>query len=460
MAEGAGSSTIEVLTIQHVPLDQRHGRASDLFTIWFGSNIQPLTVVTGALAPVAFGLPLWWSIVALVIGNLGGALFMALHSAQGPKLGVPQMIQSRGQFGSIGSVLVVLVAIVMYVGFFASNLYISGEALNSLTDSISIHAGMVVSAIISFLIVIAGYTLIHKLNRVATVVLGIAMIVGIVQLLSGTLPADLTSRGSVGFGAFLGVVSLGALWQIAYAPYVSDYSRYMPETIASVKQTFWASYWGCSLGSIIPMIWGVLIGLIYSGKGDAVIGANAIGGKLSAALMIAFFIGLSNGNTLNLYGAALCVITTVQTFAAGFLPRASVRILVSIVLCAVSIGLAVSFSDFVASYLNFVFLLLYLLVPWTAINLVDFYLIRHGSYDIESFFRADGGVYGRANVVALASYVIGVLVQLPFMSTADYKGFAVASLDGADIAWLVGLFVTGPIYMLLSRAVGGSRATA
>ena len=52
-------------------------------------------------------------------------------------------------------------------------------------------------------------------------------------------------------------------------------------------------------------------------------------------------------------------------------------------------------STFLTSYYNFILFLLYLLVPWTSINLVDFYLVRHGHYDVPSFFRQDGGEYGR-----------------------------------------------------------------
>src|ERR1700743_3021055 len=97
---------IEDATIQPIPDADRHGKARDLFTIWFGSNIMVLTIVTGALATTVFSQPFWSAVVAIVIGNLVGAIFMALHSAQGPRLGVPQMVQTRGQFGSYGSVRV------------------------------------------------------------------------------------------------------------------------------------------------------------------------------------------------------------------------------------------------------------------------------------------------------------------------------------------------------------------
>ena len=80
---------IERHTIAQIPADQRHGRPRDLFTIWFTSNLMPLTIVTGALATAVFKLPFWPAVAAIVLGNLFGALFMALHSAQGPRLEGP-----------------------------------------------------------------------------------------------------------------------------------------------------------------------------------------------------------------------------------------------------------------------------------------------------------------------------------------------------------------------------------
>jgi nucleobase:cation symporter-1, NCS1 family len=54
---------------------------------------------------------------------------------------------------------------------------------------------------------------------------------------------------------------------------------------------------------------------------------------------------------------------------------------------------------------NFILFLLYLLVLWTSINLVDFYLVRHGHYDVPSFFRQDGGEYGRFQWQTVAIYL-------------------------------------------------------
>src|SRR5579884_2384352 len=95
---------VEQRSLDYIPERERHGRPVGLFAVWFAANMQVTTIVTGALG-VILGLSLPWAMVALVIGNGFGAVFMALHSAQGPKLGVPQMIQSRAQFGFHGAIL-------------------------------------------------------------------------------------------------------------------------------------------------------------------------------------------------------------------------------------------------------------------------------------------------------------------------------------------------------------------
>lgn len=86
-----------------------------------------------------------------------------------------------------------------------------------------------------------------------------------------------------------------------------------------------------------------------------------------------------------------------------------------------------------------------------AINLADFYLIRHGQYDVASFFRADGGVYGRYCWPALIAYVFGILIQIPFVSNGLYTGPVANMLGGADISWIVGLIFVTIFYVWLMR---------
>ena len=77
-----------------------------------------------------------------------------------------------------------------------------------------------------------------------------------------------------------------------------------------------------------------------------------------------------------------------------------------------------------------------------------------GSYDVPSFFAADGGIYGRYNATALFCYGLGIAVQVPFLATDPYTGSIAAALGGVDISWLVALAVVGPLYYVLARRAG------
>ncbi len=447
---------LEIQTIQPIAHGERHGRGRDLFTVWFGSNIMLLTIVTGALGATVFHLPFAWATVALTAGNLIGAVFMALHAAQGPILGVPQMVQTRGQFGSLGALLVVGLVIIMYVGFFASNLVLGGQALQAVTP-LHVVNGIVLMGVVSAAAAIFGYDLIHAYTRLMTYAAGCVLVLTAFWIpLGHGLAHDFWDKGAPSAAGVLGTVSIAALWQIAYAPYVSDYTRYMPAD-TGVRSAFWATYWGCTLGSTLPMVLGAAVGV--SIKGDDVVGGlGELTGGLAPVVLVVFSLAMIATNAMNLYCGALSAMTFGQAIVPRWSPHAGARGVVAVVLLAVSIALAVlGAKSFLLNYTNFILLLLYVLVPWTAINLVDYYLVQHGSYDVQSFLRADGGIYGRINVVAVVCYALGIVVQIPFMSTPLYTGVVARLLHEADISWIVGLAVTGPVYYWLAAGAHARR---
>jgi NCS1 family nucleobase:cation symporter-1 len=442
---------LEINTIQPIAPDQRHGTARDLFTVWFGSNIMLLTVVTGGLAVTVFKLPFIAAALGLTVGNLVGAIFMALHAAQGPTLGVPQMVQTRGQFGSLGSLLVVGIVIVMYVGFLSSNLVMGGEAIASLAPGMQDTPGIVLVGVLSVIAAIYGYDLIHAYTRLMSYVSGAVLMItfGWIIWVHG-LPEDFLQRNAFNWPGFLGAISAAALWQIAYAPYVSDYSRYMPRD-TGVKPAFWASYWGCTLGSLLPMILGAMVGLAAP-KGNLVAGLALLVHGIAPLVLIVFSVGIASANAMNLYCGVLSTLTFGQTLIPAWSPGHRARTIVCLILFAVSLsGALLAKASFLVDYEGFILLLLYVLVPWTAINLVDYYLLRHGQYDIASFFRQDGGIYGRVNAAAVTCYALGILVQLPFVASPLYTGPVARAMGGIDLSWIVGLIVTSPSYYWLAK---------
>nr|MBA3782568.1 cytosine permease [Nocardioides sp.] len=113
-------------------------------------------------------------------------------------------------------------------------------------------------------------------------------------------------------------------------------------------------------------------------------------------------------------------------------------------LAAALIALAAS-ADFLNNFKNFVLLLLMVFTPWSAINLTDYYLVSKERVDIPALYQPDGR-YGRWNLIAITTYVGGVLVQIPFLAQSLYTGPITESLGGADISWIVGLLVPGLVY--------------
>jgi trigonelline permease len=449
-SNGNASPLIEKHTIGYVPPEDRHGKVRDLFTLWFGGNIAPLPIVTGALGVQIFHLNLLWGIVAIIVGQLVGGVLMALHSAQGPQMGIPQMIQSRAQFGSWGALLVTVIAGVMYVGFFASNIVLAGKSLHGIEQSVSVPVGIVIGALGSGLIGIIGYRFIHILNRIGTWVLGIGIFIGFGYIFTHIATDDFFTRGGFNIAGWLATVSLSALWQIAFAPYVSDYSRYLPENVG-VASTFWATYLGCTIGSTLAFVFGAVAVLAVPPGVDAMDAVKAATGPLGSMMLVLFLLSVISHNALNLYGAVLAVITSLQTFAYRWIPTAKARAVLSVViLLACCYGAIGASTNFVGNLVDLVLALLVVLVPWTAINLIDFYVIHKGNYDIQSIFQADGGLYGRFNPQALIAYVIGIVVQIPFMNTPMYAGPVPKYLDGADLSWVIGLVLTSPLYYWLA----------
>ena len=447
------SETIEIQTIQQIPEDSRHGKAKDLFTIWFGANIMVLTIFTGSLAYTLFGLSFWASLLSLAVGHLVGAIFMALHSAQGPQLGVPQMIQTRGQFGSYGSLFVVGIVVLMYLGFFASNAVLGGQTLSVVTETLSLNTGIVCISAVSLIAAIIGYRIIHLYARVLSYGSGLAIVVIFALILSnGKIPANFFEIGNASIVGILGTISIAALWQLAYAPYVSDYSRYMPKDTGA-KSAFWSSYWGCTLGSLIPMILGVVVALSVQGD-DIISNILLLTGDSSLAIIAIgiFTLAIACSNAMNLYCGSMSTVTVLQTLAPRFNPGIKARAFTCFALFLITLTIAIWGKDnFLVNYSNFIYILLYVLVPWTAINLVDYYLLEHGKYDVASFFKRDGGIYGRFNIAALAAYAIGIAVQVPFMSTALYTGSIAEALGGADISLIIGLAVVAPVYYIFAK---------
>ncbi|HZZ09527.1 MAG TPA: cytosine permease [Paraburkholderia sp.] len=455
LSRAAAPSLIERRSIDYIPEAERHGSLVSQFTLWFGANLQVTAVVTGALA-VVLGGDVFWSLIGLLAGQLIGGAVMALHGAQGPQLGLPQMISSRVQFGVYGAIIPLMLVCVMYVGFSASGTVLAGQAIGQLLH-VDNTTAILIFALLIVVLTALGYRTIHAMGRMSTIVGVMAFLYLFGSLLHGNDIGVLLANRHFTVGSFLLAVSLSASWQIAYGPYVADYSRYLPVSTSAVK-TFWAVGLGSVLGAQVSMVFGVfaaaLAGDRFAGHEVSFIVGLGASGLMAAVLYFTIALGKLTITTLNAYGSVMSVATIMTGFGGQRSISNRTRIAFILLMVGASTGLALAgHHAFLKEFSAFLLFLLAFFTPWSAINLVDYYFVTKERYDVPALFNPDGR-YGRWNIAGIAVYVFGVLIQMPFIATGFYTGALVDSLGGVDISWIVGLIAPALVYYAVARVKG------
>jgi NCS1 family nucleobase:cation symporter-1 len=447
-------SAVEVRSIDYVPLRERHGQLWHLGPLWFMGNAQIATLAVGVVG-VSAGGNLFWSLVAIVVGVLVGTFFMAFHSAQGPQLGLPQMIQSRPQFGYIGALLVWLFAYLQYAGFNIFNTILAGQAGDT-TLHLGVKPGIVIATVAAVAAAVIGYDFIHRMEQGLTylflLIFGVFTVGAIVTL---HLPHGMLSPSNFKLAPFLTQFGVTAGYQISWAIYVSDYSRYLPPTV-TVRRTFIWTYWGSGLGAIWLMGLGALLAASFGGAFQAVSAidhaANGVFSGFGTVVLLFAALGLISVTALNLYGGSLTLISGIDSVG-RVRPTLAVRLITISFTAALSLVVAlISSQSFLTNFENFLLLILYLFIPWTAVNLIDYYIVRRGHYAVAEIFKPSG-IYGRWGWRGILAYTIGFGCMVPFFSTPSYTGPVANALNGGDISLFIGLPIAGGLYWLFSRTI-------
>jgi purine-cytosine permease-like protein len=447
---------IETRSIDYVPLAERHGKVWHLWPVWFSGDAHLATLAVGVLG-ITLGGNLLWTSVAVILGCLLGTFFMAFHSTQGPQLGLPQMIQSRPQFGYAGALLVWGVALVAYIGYNAFNQVLAAQAIHQLVPAVAATSAsaQVLFALVALALAVVGYDKIHVAQRgLAYLMIVLLTVFSIGALFLLRLPPAQWRLDGFRTVPFLAQLFAAASYQLSWSIYVSDYSRYLPREVG-VRESFWWTY----LGAFVGGAWMMLVGTVAAAaapKLDVAAAmehaADVLTPGFGRVLLLAALLGLITISSLNFYGASLTLLSvadTVKPLRCTVGKRLASLLVAFAASCIIALS---SSSDFVNRFEDLLAILLYLFTPWTAINLVDFYWVRRGHYSIREIFNPLG-MYGRWNWRGLTAYLVGFIAMVPFFSTTLYTGPVARALGGADIAMLVGLPVSAGIYLLTCRSL-------
>lgn len=310
---------------------------------------------------------------------------------------------------------------------------------------------IVISLGLAWIAAVLGTRAINAVNVAATGLFAVTTVMIAFRILPG-IPT-IKYSGDFTWAPFLMLVVFHVVGQLGNATYISDYTRYMPE-----KSSRRAIFLTVMLGGTGSAIVITILGMVAAAKDFDAINANTLGyiGSLFPAISTPFVALLTLGCTvvgcMNLYSANQAVMTMVTSrggSASAVVTRAVVCGVYAV--AAGFVALAVS-EDFIANIGGLVSTIAYVLIPWSAINLVDFFLIRRGRYDIQAIVDRKGK-YGLFNIRAMSVYILGILVQIPFIvsSYPDFTGPIAKAMGGLNIAWAVGFIVCAVAYWLLER---------
>jgi purine-cytosine permease-like protein len=441
---------IETRSIDFVPERERHGRVWDQGPFWFLSNFQFYAIAIGFVGP-SLGLSLGWTALAGALGIAIGTVIQAFHASQGAEMGLPQMIQSRAQFGFRGVIVPLVGDMISLVGYNAVAAVLIAEGLHGLWGVNRAAAAAGVSAVAAAL-AIWGHDWLHRAFRLLFWISLPLFSILTVAILLGKAGGGAVAHGGFNGPAFLTQLATAVSLNVTAAPYVSDYTRYLPSRThrgAIIFHVFAGSslsaVWLIALGAWLATRMGATDGLVAIRlAGDAVWpGFGGVLAATSAAALVATM-GLSSySGMLTAFTAADCI--------APQRPGKRARILVIIAITLPALWIALSFGGHAVTWLNaLLVIVLYFLIPWTAVNLIDYFFIRRGRYAVLDLFTPRG-VYGAWGARGLIAYAVGFLASLPFFVVPGvFTGPLAARLGGVDLGWLVGLFASGGAYLLAS----------
>lgn len=446
-----GDLSVESHGMEPIPESARYGSVARVFTVWFTPNLVPAAFFIGTLVTLSFlQLGFVTSILAIVVGNVVGATFVALLATMGPRLGLAQLPAARLPFGK-SIVVPGLLNWVSTIGWDGINNVFGAIALTILIPGLPFWVALVVIVLAQGTLGVFGYEAIHLFEKWGALLLG-AMFVILTVSIFGQADTSLTDgfKGLDQVGAFVAMVAIVASFVLAWALYASDYTRYLPSDTPP-RKVFWYTLLGMGLASGWLEILGLLVATKAIGGESSDTIYSVLGGTgsiIASVAMVAIVIGTVAVNAMNDYTGSLSL------QAAGVRIR---RIYSAVVVAILGFGFTLFLQnngDFSLNFFNFLLFISYWISPFVGVVLADWWLRgRHAdARSIVDFGRLPSGT------LALVALIVGFAVGIPFQNSSlgyEWGGpfnYVTANyLHGADLAYYVGGAVAFLIYWFGAR---------
>jgi len=423
--------------IRRVEPSERHDLRTlgftQVFILWFSINLAANNITLGMLGPVVFSLGFLDASLCAVFGMLVGCLPVAYTAAMGPRSGNRTMIFARYTMGWWPSKLVVILNIIVMLGYSLIDCVVAGQILSAVSPngSLSVIIGIVIVAVLTWVITTFGYSYFHHYERVAWIpqLIVYCILAGVAgPNFDISAPSQVT--GSTLAGNRLSFFSLCLSAAITYAGAGADYFVYYPETTPGWK-IFTLTTTGLSLSFTFAFMLGIGLATgittlpAWSAAYDVSQGALIVEGFRPLGSFGSFCsVIVALGLVANLIPPTYSSGVDFQTLGRHFLrvPRAVWNTIGVIIYAVCAIAGRTSLAQI---FTNFLALMGYWVSIWIAISLEEQFIFR--------WRRADGDrgfVWSLWNcreklpigVAALVAFLVGWAGAILCMAQVWYTG--------------------------------------
>jgi purine-cytosine permease-like protein len=453
---------VESRGIDHIPAVERHGGPID-FAWAFGPSQLGFVIAVFGSFPIAFGLSLWSTLSAILVGTAIGSLLISFQALSGPKTGTTQSVTSVAFFGVHGRLIGAVLALVTNIGFGAIIAWTTGQAFVwGLHRLIGTPTGDGVLAI-GMALVIVGMIVLGFYGH-ATLIASYKVIAVVNTVLQLAILAVFAHDFSAVHGGSYLLGSAGATWAlsvaliasvpISYATWPNDYGRYMPEDTAPAKIVAWA-FGGMFVGCTFAFVLGALVATTFVDPAGQFVPGVMQGAPVAFIPLLLVY--ALTGNVINgapgVYNAAL------DLHALLFFLKRTVVVLIVGAAMLVASFLAVIVLDAVDTVTAFVTINAVLLSAWMGVTLVGLFTRgnRYHTADLHAFatpgHRGRYWFTGGFNLRAVGAMAVGSGVGLLFSQTTLFTGPLAAQVNGIDLSFGSSFVVTAALYALLVALV-------
>ncbi len=449
----------DIHSVEPIPEADRDSTGPQQMWIWAGANIAPVNWALGALG-IVLKLGLWETIAVIVVGNIIGCAIFAAFTVMGHKTGVNQMVLCRSAFGRRGAYLPSLLMFLTTLGWIGVNTYfpvkIAVAILGQFGIADTVMTNMLVITVVvvlQMLIGVYGFYAIRTFEKYTVPVTVVIMVLMSVLAWSQPGVVNWSHASTLAPGAHLAMLTLlmtaiGVGWGISWVTWASDYSRFVPSSVSS-KAVFWYSY----VGMFVPTVWLAILGATLASvtldTDPAKMVSAVFGGVTSLLVLLMVLHGPIATNILNVYSAALAALSM-----GVHLSRTAIALIVGIASYLVAVYFVFE-PSFAKAFDNWMISLLLWMSPFAGVVLADFFIKRRSQIDVPELYRApEASAYGDINWAGIVGFIAGLVAGWSVQDglvPALQGPISTGLLGGADLSWLVGILVSGGVYLALSQ---------